>query len=225
MAEAAGNIEMAQVPPVPLGVEIPPEPPEVGTRQLFFAGRMLAGSASFFFLAFVFAYFYLRSLDVDHMWKPKGVSASEGWGVAIAIVLVASAALAVAAGRLMGKGSRTPQAGWLNLAAGSLVAGLAAVVLQCIEWSTQSFGPDSGAYASVYCGWTALYTLMVLGALYWLEIHVATEIRARRHPAPHGDIADPDRLIQPGLDAAVFFWCFTVGLGVLAWVILYPISS
>lgn len=225
MAEAAGNVEMAQVPAVPVGVHIPPEPPGVARRQLFFGGRMLAGSALFFFLAFGFAYFYLRSLDVEHMWKPKGVSASEGWGAAIVIVLVASGLLAIAAGRMMGKGSRTPQARWLNLAAGSLVLGLAAVVLQCIAWSTQSFGPDSGAYASVYCGWTAFYTLMVLGALYWLEIHVATEIRARRHPAPHGDIADPDQLIQPGLDAAVFFWSFTVGLGILTWAILYPISS
>jgi heme/copper-type cytochrome/quinol oxidase subunit 3 len=186
---------------------------------------MLAGSALFFFLAFGFAYFYLRSLDVEHMWKPKGVSASEGWGAAIIIVLVASGLLATTAGRMMGKGSRAPQAGWLNVAVLSLVLGLAAVALQCIEWSTQSFGPASGAYASVYCGWTAFYTLMVLGALYWLEIHVATELRARRHPAPHSDIADPDRLIQPGLDAAVFFWSFTVGLGIIAWVILYPISS
>ncbi|HLW94098.1 MAG TPA: cytochrome c oxidase subunit 3 [Solirubrobacteraceae bacterium] len=225
MAEAAGSIELGQVPAVQHGVEIPPEPPEVGGRQLFLGARMLAGSAVFFFLAFGFAYFYLRSLDVEHMWKPKGVSAPEGWGAAIVIVLVASGLLAIAAGRMMGKGSRAPQAGWLNVAALSLVLGLTAVVLQCIEWATLSFGPASGAYASVFCGWTALYTLMVLGALYWLEIHVATELRARRHPAPHGDVADPDRLIQPGLDAAVFFWSFTVGLGIIAWVILYPISS
>ena len=51
------------VPPVPLGAEIPPEPPDVGARALYIAGRLLAGATTFFFLAFVFAYFYLRSLN------------------------------------------------------------------------------------------------------------------------------------------------------------------
>jgi hypothetical protein len=57
--------------------------------------------------------------------------------------------------------------------------------------------------------------------MYWLETQVATELRARRAPAPHGDIEDPDRLIAPGLDAAVFYWAFLAGLGVVAYVTLY----
>ena len=58
------------IPPVPLGVEIPPEPPDVGARALYVAGRLLAGATTFFFLAFLFAYFYLRSLNEDGMWRP-----------------------------------------------------------------------------------------------------------------------------------------------------------
>ena len=57
--------------PVPPGVEIPPEPPEVGARALYVAARLLAGATTFFFLAFVFAYFYLRSLNQDHMWRRR----------------------------------------------------------------------------------------------------------------------------------------------------------
>ena len=35
------------------------------------------------------------------------------------------------------------------------------------------------------------------------------------------DITDPDRLIAPGLDAAVFYWAFLGVIGVLTYVMLY----
>ena len=57
--------------------------------------------------------------------------------------------------------------------------------------------------------------------MYWLETQVATELRARRSPAIHGDIQDPDRLIAPGLDAAVFYWTFLGAIGVITYVTLY----
>ncbi len=67
------------IPPVAAGVEIPPEPPDVGARALSVAARLLAGASTFFFLAFVFAYFYLRSLNQDHMWRPAASLPSRGW--------------------------------------------------------------------------------------------------------------------------------------------------
>ena len=217
MAEASSE-HLGAMPAVELGVEIPPEPHEVGSRQLYLAGRLLAGASSFFFLAFVFAYFYLRSLDVDHMWRPKHVDPKQGYGIAILVVILASGALAILAARLLAREDRA----WLRAAAGTLVLWTAAVVLQCLEWTSQGFGPASGAYASVYCGWTCFYILAVIGTLYWLETHVATELRARRRPAAAGgDIFEPDRLIKPGLDAAVFYWCYLVALGVLTYIVLY----
>ena len=216
MAEASEHL--AGMPTVALGVEIPPEPPEIAARQLYLAGRLLAGATSFFFLAFVFAYFYLRSLNVDAMWRPKGVGPEQGYGVAILVCTLASGALAIVAGRMLAREQR----GWLRAAGGVLGLGLAVVVLQCVEWATQNFGPASGAYASVYCGWTCFYILAVIGTLYWLETHVATELRARRRPAASGgDIFEPDRLIKPGLDGAVFYWCYLVALGVLTYIVLY----
>ena len=206
------------VPPVPAGVEIPPEPPDVGARALSVATRLLAGATTFFFLAFVLAYFYLRSLNQNHMWRPHNVSPEKGLGAAMIVCVVVSAALTILAGRQMKGGSRR----WLAAAAAGLAFGLAAIALQCIEYTVQHFGPTNGGYASVFCAWSAFYLLAVLGTMYWLETQVATELRARREPAPRdGDIKNPDHLIAPGLDAAVFYWGYLAVIGVLTYVTLY----
>jgi heme/copper-type cytochrome/quinol oxidase subunit 3 len=213
------------IPPVEPGVEIPPEPPDVGARALFIAGRLLAGASTFFFLAFIFAYFYLRSLNQNHMWHPGHVKADQGLGAAIVACVVLSAALAIVAGRLMKAESRS----WLGPAIASVVLGLAAVALQCIEYTVQHFGPTDGGYASVFCAWTAFFAIAALATMYWLETQVATELRARRVPGhlldeeTGGDIKDPDRLIAPGLDACVFFWSYLAGIGAITYVVLYLI--
>jgi heme/copper-type cytochrome/quinol oxidase subunit 3 len=205
-------------PPVAAGVEIPPEPPDVGARALSVAARLLAGASTFFFLAFLFAYFYLRSLNVENLWHPSHVKVNQGLGAAFIVCIVLSAGAAIVAGRQM----KAKSPGWVGFGMASVVLGVAAVVFQCIEFTVQDFGPTDGAFASVFCAWSGFYLLAVLGAMYWLETQVATELRARREPAPSdGDIKDPDRLIAPGLDAAVFFWAFLAGLGVIAYVTLY----
>jgi heme/copper-type cytochrome/quinol oxidase subunit 3 len=204
----------------PVAPHIEPEPREWQLRALWVGARMLCGAAAFFFMAFLFAYFYLRSLNQDHMWRPAHVKPDQGLGVVFIACLVLSVLLTLVAGREMQRHSRS----WVTAATGGLVLGLAAIVVQCIEYTVQKFGPTNGAYASVFCAWTAFYLLAVLGAMYWLETQVATELRARRSPAAHGDIRDPDRLIAPGLNAAIFFWAFLGGIGVIAYVILYPLQ-
>ncbi len=207
-----------QVPPVPAGAEIPPEPPDVGARALSVASRLLAGATVFFFLAFAFAYFYLRSLNVQHMWKPAHVKPDQALGVAFAACIVLSALAMIAAGRQFKRGERS----WTIPAAAGLGLGLAAIVLQCIEYTVQDFGPTNGAFASVFCAWTACYLLAALGTMYWLETNIASEFRARREPAQsQGDIKDPDRLIAPGLDASVFYWSFLAAIGLFTYIVLY----
>jgi heme/copper-type cytochrome/quinol oxidase subunit 3 len=206
------------VPAVPAGVEIPPEPPGIGASQLSIAARLLCGATTFFFLGFVFAYFYLRSLNQDHMWRPPHIKPDQAWGVVFIVCLVASVLATIAAGRMMKAHSR----GWLTPALAGLVLALLAIAAQCIEYTTQNFGPTNGAFASVFCVWSAFYLVAVLFTAYWLETQIATELRARREPASStGDVKDPDRLIAPGLDAAVFYWSFLGAIGVLTYVVLY----
>jgi heme/copper-type cytochrome/quinol oxidase subunit 3 len=142
-------------------------------------------------------------------------------GIAIVVAIALSAALA-RAGR-----ARRVEAGAL-----AIVLGLVAVALQCIEYTTVDFGPASGGYASVFFGWTAMYAVAVLLAMYWLEVQVATMARAPRgtrvqaeltaggHEPPRGAAADAD-LTTAGYEAASFYWSFLAGIGVLAWVVLY----
>ncbi len=178
----------------------------------------MAGATTFFFLAFLFAYFYLRSVNESHMFKPAHVKPEQGYGWVIVGVHRVERDRGGRSGRQMRAHGRS----WVSYAAAAVGLGLAAVVAQCLEYTAQHFGPTDGGYASVFCGWTGLYAVAVLATMYWLETQVATELRARRAPAASdGDIADADKLIAPGLDAAVFFWCFLAAIGVITWVTLY----
>ncbi len=218
MATSGEPVPQIAVPPVALGVEIPPEPPEVGARGLYIASRLLAGATTFFFLGFVFAYFYLRALNQNGMWRPAHVKPEQGLGAAIVACVLVSAALGYLAGRQMRRGA----SGWPAPATAAILLGVVAVALQAIEYSQQSFGPTDGAYASVFVTWTACYMVAALGALYWLETQVATEARARRSPSRRdGDIKNPDRLIAPGLSAAAFYWAYLAAIGAITYVVLY----
>ena len=208
-----------QVPPVPHGVEIPPEPPDVGARALSVASRLLAGASVFFFLAFVFAYFYLRSLNVQHMWKPAHVKPDQALGAAFVACVVLSAARDVRRGRQYQARRALVDGACGSRRSGS---GSVAIALQCVEYTVQKFGPTDGAYASVFCAWSAFYLLAALATMYWIETNLASELRARREPArSEGDIKDPDRLIAPGVDARSSTGASSAGIGVLTYVVLY----
>jgi heme/copper-type cytochrome/quinol oxidase subunit 3 len=203
----------------PLASHIEPEPHAWQPRALWVTARLLCGAAAFFFLAFVFAYFYLRSLDTNKSWKIGSVDPSIGWGVAIVVVLIASAVL-------MRLAAPRP-ADSLPLAAAALGLALLSVVLQVIEWTTLGFGPSSGAFASVFIGWTAWYAVFTLPCAYWIETQFASTWRARREgidrPRREGVPADDVELLVAGVEACSFFWSFYVATGVLAFLILYVV--
>ena len=73
---------------------------------------------------------------------------------------------------------------WVGAAGVAVVLGLAACVAQAFEYAHIPFGPQSGGYASVFIGWTALYTVVVLLSLYQVESIFALGVRHRRDPDP-----------------------------------------
>ena len=208
------------------------EPPEVMARNLRLGAHLWASATAFFFIAFLFAYFYLRSLDNHGLWRPKHVDPSFALGTILTAVVVAAAGL-MYLGLLDHRAGR--RARWRVKGIAAIAALIAAIALQIVEWSTQGFGPTDGGYASVYLGWTGLYALFLVGLAYWLETVVATSIRYRStasgSPAPGEasgdpgraghDIADPLSLVRPELEAVSFYGAFLALTGVVTWVILY----
>src|SRR5215475_758108 len=213
----------------PLAVEgtsyevVTEEPPELLGRNLVSASYLLAGATAFFFVAFLFAYFYLRALNNGDMWKPKGVDASVGWGTAVVACYVLSAVLV----RLDLNDQRAlRRSGWPIKGMLALLVGLVGLVLQVIAWTHQGFGPADGGFASVYFGWTAFLFLFVLGTLIWLEMTVAMSLRYARvegdapppgeasgdsHRTAH-DIRDPLSLVRAELAGVSFYWTFLAGI-------------
>ena len=210
------------------------EPPEVLSRNLTAASQLLASATAFFFLAFVFAYFYLRSLNSAGLWRPKHVDPSVTWGTVVTLLFVVSAIL-VRFGLADHRAERRPA--WRLKGLAALLCGLAGLVLQVVAWTQQSFGPADGGFASVFYGWTAFQFLFVLGTMFWLETVLATSYRYRGwskgevtvppgHASgdadrPGHDIRDPVSLVRGELSALSFYWAFLAGIVVLSWIVLY----
>jgi heme/copper-type cytochrome/quinol oxidase subunit 3 len=210
------------------------EPPEILARNLNVASRLLASASIFFFFAFLFAFFYLRSLNNHGLWKPKGVGVSQGFGIAVVACVVAGALVAWW-GRLDQQSGRRSQ--WRLKGLIALGLGLAAIVLQIVAWTQISFGPTDGAFASVYFGWSSLYALFVLLTLIWLEMCLAVSFRYRNEafgaaavdpgdasgdPYRSGhDIENPVALNTAEVEALAFFWAVLAGIGVVTWIVLY----
>ncbi|MGH2964984.1 MAG: hypothetical protein ACRDMH_06345 [Solirubrobacterales bacterium] len=182
------------------------EPPEVQERNIWLGVRVIAGVTIMFFLAFVFAYFYLRSLNNAGRWQPPRVDPPNTYG-AVIVGLFSLSAVVLASADRAARGARA----WLPLAGIALALGLAGCVVQGFEWANLGFSPLDGGYASVFLGWTLLFTLFVLFAMYWVEVVFATGVRHRR----------ADGYVPHGLDAASFYWMLLAVIGVIAWVILY----
>ena len=203
----------------PVGDHIEPEPPEWQPRAIWVGGRLLCGAISFFFASFVFAFFYLKALDINHNWKIGRVVPDGGFGIAIAALFLFSAVIyRLAARRPAGD----------SMAAGmiAVVMALAAVVLQFFEYTVLDFGASQGGYAAVFFGWTATYAIVALMGLYWIEIQVASLWRVRREGKMR-EIEVPtseSALLLAGIEASSFYWAFFVAIGVLAYILLYLVG-
>jgi heme/copper-type cytochrome/quinol oxidase subunit 3 len=199
----------------PAASNIEPEPTEWQPRAIWWSGRLLCGAISFFFASFLFAFFYLQALDVNHNWKIGAVHPSKGLGVAIMALFLFGGVVY----RLAAKRTEVDE-----LLAGTIaiVFSLMAVGVQFFEYTKLDFGAASGGYAAVFYGWTSLYAIVALMGIYWIEIQVASLWRVRRQGPRETDIpASEEELIRAGIESSSFYWAYFVALGVLAYIVLY----
>jgi heme/copper-type cytochrome/quinol oxidase subunit 3 len=183
------------------------EPPELVDRIDRIGFGMVAGATVTFFLGFVFAYFYLRSLDNNGLWRPAGVSPPDGYGIAITLAFVLCAGFFFYAARAARSGRR-----WTVVSGIALLLGFAGCVIQAFEYAHLGFGPEDGGFASVFYGWTTLYTVVALVALYRIETIFASGLRYRE-----SEITEPPPDMAPG----AYYWALLAAIAVFAWVLLY----
>ncbi len=203
----------------PLAENVQAEPPDWQLHALRLGGRLLCGSITFFFVAFLFAYFYLLALNTNGHFRIGKTQPPVGWGTAIVGLLLLGAIVY----RLS---ARRPFADVLPGGIVALVCTLAAVALQFYEYTTLSFGAASGGYAAVFFGWTLWYAVAALIGACWIEIQVASLLRRRvgrnvGRAQREGVPSDDDELLRAGIEASSFYWAYFTAIGVIAFIVLY----
>ena len=185
--------------------------------------RLALGGLSFAFACFVFAYFYLRSLNSNGMWHPAGFKGPQQWAGAVIMALIVVSAVVQYLGLTRIKtGSRSV---WLGAAAVALVLGLAAIGLQVWQLMNLPFFPGSAGFASVFVGATPIFILVALAGMIWLETLI---MRARvipgisfvEQPPTYAEAFAVQRF-QASLSAFTVFWNYLAVIAILFWVLFY----
>ena len=196
---------------------------EAALNSSWTGARLAMGGLSFGFGAFIFAYFYLRSLNSHGLWHPAGFKNPQiGVGTAVVVLIVVSALLQTAVLQRIKAGHK---GAWVSGAVVALVLGLAAIGLEVWQLDNLPFLPGFSGYASVFAGFWPVFIFVVFGMMVWLEILI---MRARPIPeisfveqAPTYAEAFAVQRFQAGLSAFTVVWNYMAVVAVIAWVLFY----
>lgn len=191
-----------------LVVSAPEWAPEVDAGLTRVGMWMFIGADALFFVAFFFAFFYLKALNNDNQWMSPWIFHPRRYiGGIIVVLLVVSAGLVFVAARSV---ARNPATARLLFWA-ALVIGVVAVGFQIYELKHLGFDPTLGhGYPSVFVGLKGALMVQVVGALLWLGTHI--------HQAnPTGDtVARPASAVAFG-----YFMIFLAAISLVAYLVLY----
>jgi heme/copper-type cytochrome/quinol oxidase subunit 3 len=196
---------------------------EAALNSSWTGARLAMGSLSFGFGAFIFAYFYLRSLNSHGMWHPAGFKNPQiGVGTVAVALIVISALLQTFVLQRIKAGRKGP---WVSGAWVALVLGLAAIGVEVWQLDNLPFLPGFSGYASVFSAFWPVYITVVFGMMVWLEILI---MRARPIPeisfveqAPTYAEAFAVQRFQAALSAFTVTWNYMAVVAVIAWVLFY----
>ena len=217
--------------------EITAPPPDGLTREAEEAGfyhetalnaswtgaRLAVGGLSFGFGAFVFAYFYLRSLNSHGLWHPAGFKGPRPWAGAVVMgLIVVSAAIQFVALQRIKAGHK---GAWQGGGAVALVLGLGAIGLQVWELLNLPFYPGSAGFASVFVGTTRSSSWSYLAR--WSGWRSLSRGAARipaisfvEQPPTYAEAFSVQRF-QASLSAFTVVWNYLAVIAILFWVLFY----
>jgi hypothetical protein len=194
---------------------------EAALNATWTGARLAMGALTFGFGSFIFAFFYLRSLNSHGLWyTPPG---PKMWlGVLIMALVVVSALLQTFVLQRIKAGHKGI---WIQGATVALVLGLAAISLQIYQLCSLSFWPGSSGMASVFTGFCPVYAAIAFCVLVWLEILIMrcrgiAEISFVEQPPTFAEAFGVQRF-QAALSAFTAIWNYMAVVAVVAWVLFY----
>jgi heme/copper-type cytochrome/quinol oxidase subunit 3 len=187
--------------------------------------RLAIGGLTFLFGAFLFAYFYLRSLNSSGRWQGSGYIAPSLWiGTTIMLLAEVSAGVHYFGLQRIKAGHK---GAWQIYGLIAMGFGLAAVAFQIYQLIDLPFAPGSSGYASVFTGFYPVFLTVQLAAMIWLEILLA---RSRFIPAMSfveqpPTIADTQDVqkFQANLSAFSAVWTYLALIALVFWLLFYAL--
>jgi heme/copper-type cytochrome/quinol oxidase subunit 3 len=187
--------------------------------------RFLIGVVASGLGAFIFAFFYLRSLNSHGLWYPSGDDATKpsiAVGTTIMVLIVVSAIVQTLGLQQVKAGKRNV---WIMTAVVAIVLGLAAAGIQIWQLTALNFEPAGSGFASVFVGACPVLVVLVLCCMLWLENLVMQarcipEISFVEQPATFGEAALVQRL-QAAMSGFTLFWNFIALAALVMWILFY----
>jgi len=184
--------------------------------------RLAVGALTFLFGAFVFAFFYLRSLNSYGLWYTASTHPSQGVGATVMILVVVSAAAQTLALQRIKAGHK---GAWVAGATLALVLGLGAVGLQVWQLANLGFWPGASGFASVFVGYNPVFLTIAFCVMVWLEILIMRcraipEISFVEQPPTYAEAFAVQRF-QAALSAFTVTWNYPAVVAVIAWILFY----
>jgi heme/copper-type cytochrome/quinol oxidase subunit 3 len=187
--------------------------------------RLAIGGLAFLFGAFVFAYFYLRSINSEGRWHGPGYHPpSLVWGTVIMLLVLVSAGIHYAGLQQIKAGHKQL---WQISGVVALVMGLTAVGLQIAELLYLPFWPGSSGFSSVFVAFYPVFLAIILAAMIWLETLLARSrfiplISFVEQPPTYEDAFAVQRF-QASLSSFTLIWNFLAAMALLFWFLFYVI--
>jgi heme/copper-type cytochrome/quinol oxidase subunit 3 len=190
--------------------------------------RLAIGGLTFLFGAFIFAFFYLRSLNSHHLWYPRQINGvpfngpGGTLGVVITLLVVVSAVVQTLVLQRIKAGHKGI---WIQGAIVALALGLAAISLQVYQLTSLNFWPGSSGFASVFTGYCPVFVAVAFCVLVWLEMLIMRcrpipEIAFVEQPPTYAEAFAVQRF-QASLSAFTVTWNYLAVVAVVAWILFY----
>jgi hypothetical protein len=196
---------------------------EAALNASWTGARLAVGALSLGFGSFIFAFFYLRSLNSHGRWYPAGFPGPHLWlGTLIMGLIVVSAAAQTLVLQRIKAGHK---AAWQRGALAALVLGLGAIGLQIWQLLSLPFWPGASGFASVFTGFFPVYLVVALAVMIWLEIlvmrcRVIPEISLIEQPPTYAEAFAVQRF-QAALSAFTVIWNYLAVVAVIVWALFY----